>query len=169
MFKWKRGVFYCTRSHLENYSLPLQSANFTPGFSSEGLQSTRGHAYSTKIDEACHIIISLCQGKVTGSSPAEAKFPAFSLLKRKPGAGQGQRGPFYPAMPIAAGSAWRRAARQHTAKSTGTAKHPHLGSKECEGKALEGTNEGQRGKKPELIKTKTCHLAATHRASASRR
>lgn len=83
IFKQKQYLFVCTWSHLENYNLLLCSASSTPGFRSEGVQSIWGHTCSTKINEVCHFIISFCQGKVKGSSPAEAKFPAPSLPQRK--------------------------------------------------------------------------------------
>lgn len=101
VFKRKCFLLYCTWSHLENYSLLLHSAKSTPGFRAGGVRSPRGHAHSIKINEVCHFIISFCQGKVKGSTPAKAKFPEQANTSEHT-----ERGPVFPEMFIPAEQRW---------------------------------------------------------------
>lgn len=101
VFKRKCFLLYCKWSHLENYSLLLHSAKSTPGFRAGGVRSPRGHAHSIKINEVCHFIISFCQGKVKGSTPAKAKFPEQANTSEHT-----ERGPVFPEMFIPAEQRW---------------------------------------------------------------
>lgn len=123
-----------------------------------------------KINEVCHFIISFCQGKVKGSSPAEAKFPARWLPRREQThcarhreAPSAQRRPF---LPTRDGRRHRRpapgclAAPGHTALARQSAHRPAPHAQTVRIAAAKPKRVQTKGK--ERRDTKKFHVSAIH-------